>query len=470
MSNDKTSQYSLNLPSSSSTPPSDTSTNGLSNYSTAPSENEEMLNCHQDLAKENAEVAAVEYVADKKVKNHQQLPASVDFRKDRIAETLKRRPDIAYPASAASLVNPRSNNTPTQFANPLSLKTDNPQNGASATHSFMKVPTFVCLVCRKIDYSSNRVFCISCWLTNIENSDEKNVPKKSKEKPLATECKTDKKDNDEVSEKYQNCPKCNTFSSLRNGINSNEDLTCTTCGTIFLYLFDNNDSSVKKEKKLNKVLKTIKDPKTSCQYCQTILAGINSLPSNEKIICTKCNLCYQNVYGNVVIKQEKYFPPTCDISCEYCGKILSTFEELSPNENLVCNKCKYVDDEVENKNSKQMSKKCDGAVSKCTTSDSTPAASSPFSSPVAEHVILPKIVDDNKANITSDNIESYASTLKDAFTSMKYSDVIFLTNDSKKVFAHRCIIYSFSDIFTALFDQMPQIQNEIEVDFSQNVD
>uniref|UniRef100_A0A914QAM5 BTB domain-containing protein n=1 Tax=Panagrolaimus davidi TaxID=227884 RepID=A0A914QAM5_9BILA len=76
----------------------------------------------------------------------------------------------------------------------------------------------------------------------------------------------------------------------------------------------------------------------------------------------------------------------------------------------------------------------------------------------------------NKEEKVVENVEnSLLSTLNAAFESKKYSDVIFLTNDFKKVFAHRCILFSFSEIFMAFFDQSSEIPIEIDVDFSETI-
>uniref|UniRef100_A0A914PCV6 BTB domain-containing protein n=1 Tax=Panagrolaimus davidi TaxID=227884 RepID=A0A914PCV6_9BILA len=55
--------------------------------------------------------------------------------------------------------------------------------------------------------------------------------------------------------------------------------------------------------------------------------------------------------------------------------------------------------------------------------------------------------------------------------SKKYFDVIFCTNDSKKVFGHRCILFTFSDIFEAFFNSSDNsnIPIEIEVDFPESL-
>uniref|UniRef100_A0A914QFB8 BTB domain-containing protein n=1 Tax=Panagrolaimus davidi TaxID=227884 RepID=A0A914QFB8_9BILA len=81
-------------------------------------------------------------------------------------------------------------------------------------------------------------------------------------------------------------------------------------------------------------------------------------------------------------------------------------------------------------------------------------------------------IPENKEEKVAENAEinfSLSSPLNAAFESKKYADVIFLTNDFKKVFAHRCILFSFSEIFMAFFDQSSEIPIEIDVDFSETI-
>uniref|UniRef100_A0AC35GU77 BTB domain-containing protein n=1 Tax=Panagrolaimus sp. PS1159 TaxID=55785 RepID=A0AC35GU77_9BILA len=66
-------------------------------------------------------------------------------------------------------------------------------------------------------------------------------------------------------------------------------------------------------------------------------------------------------------------------------------------------------------------------------------------------------------------LETMTSILYEALTTKEFADVIFLTNDSQKVYANQCILYSQSNIFKALFDEKPEIPTEIEVNFSQDI-
>uniref|UniRef100_A0A914PHQ5 BTB domain-containing protein n=1 Tax=Panagrolaimus davidi TaxID=227884 RepID=A0A914PHQ5_9BILA len=76
---------------------------------------------------------------------------------------------------------------------------------------------------------------------------------------------------------------------------------------------------------------------------------------------------------------------------------------------------------------------------------------------------------ENESNINETEITNF-----DPFKllkSKKYFDVIFYTNDSKKVFGHRCILFTFSDIFEAFFNSSnnSNIPIEIEIDFPESI-
>lgn len=102
--------------------------------------------------------------------------------------------------------------------------------------------------------------------------------------------------------------------------------------------------------------------------------------------------------------------------------------------------------------------KIDGKNSNLAVADSSHSIGSPSS---FDYTLIPQ---------QSYNFNTYHLTsLTDVFSSKKYFDVIFYTNDSKKVFGHRCILYKFSDIFTALFDQSANLPVDIEVDFSEAI-
>uniref|UniRef100_A0A914NYF6 BTB domain-containing protein n=1 Tax=Panagrolaimus davidi TaxID=227884 RepID=A0A914NYF6_9BILA len=84
-------------------------------------------------------------------------------------------------------------------------------------------------------------------------------------------------------------------------------------------------------------------------------------------------------------------------------------------------------------------------------------------------ILLPKNQKPSKSDkLYNDIINASPSTVLEN-ASKKYFDVIFCTNDSKKVFGHRCILFTFSDIFEAFFNESNDIPIEIEVDFPESI-
>uniref|UniRef100_A0A914QKY0 Protein kinase domain-containing protein n=1 Tax=Panagrolaimus davidi TaxID=227884 RepID=A0A914QKY0_9BILA len=186
-----------------------------------------------------------------------------------------------------------------------------------------------------------------------------------------------------------------------------------TCGAT--KILDANYSNAKETKKDVSLIKPI------CTNCQTILSFIHNF--DEELTCNTCNISYEFVNKKVVIEKRKEMDD-------------EKFQEK--------------DEIMEDKIQEQLNSSLQTLVD---LQRKFPTSAANFS---------------DKEN-NSSLLTSFPSPLNAAFESKKYSDVIFLTNDSKKVFAHRCIIFSFSEIFMAFFDQSSEIPIEIDVDFSETI-
>uniref|UniRef100_A0A914P9N0 BTB domain-containing protein n=1 Tax=Panagrolaimus davidi TaxID=227884 RepID=A0A914P9N0_9BILA len=216
-----------------------------------------------------------------------------------------------------------------------------------------------------------------------------------------------------------------------------------TCGATKIP--DANYSNAKETKKDVSLIKPI------CTNCQTILSFIHNF--DEELTCNTCNISYEFVNKKVVIEKRKEMD---DEKFQEKDEIMEDKIQEQLNSSLQT----LVD----------LQRKFPTSAANFSDKENKTVPQSAHISPSVS--IQETTIPENKEEKFVENAENgftLLSPLNAAFESKKYSDVIFFTNDSKKVFAHRCIIFSFSEIFMAFFDQSSEIPIQIDVDFSETI-